>query len=587
MKFRIKNEAGSEKNSNMLRQITGIIVGAMTFGMVSAVILAIAVFDRNYTQSTQESLAHMSEGAVRILDDWAALLKGVSEAAAVRPDIVKALGGEDSHILLRNAARSLAEANDVDMLAFTDRNGVVLPGSGWNIAEGTSIREHEGFAAALRNHSMLTYEPLGDSNFAMAYASPIHDTEGLLLGAVIVAYDLTSGDFTELIKSSFDVESTLFQGDERVETTLNIGTGTRLENATIIEKVLRRGGTFIGKNKIGGEQYLSVYAPLESGNGAVKGMLFIAKSCSVVTQIANAVMKIVVPYTVVMVLLAGIIIFQSMQRMRKRDRAMGETLFSETQNLVVAAKENAATSQDQSAAVKEIVATMEDSNELSENISRKIKDVSSVANKTNSDVADGVRYLEDNVAKLREIAAANVHTIDGIKELGSKIENIWDIVTLINSVADQAKIIAFNAELEASAAGEAGKNFHIVATEIRRLADGIIDGTKEIKEHISEIQDSSDSLILASESGTEKINSGVESAAALSERFESIKNASEITADSAGDITTIIQQQTIASEQILITLKQIAAGGENFSAATANISSASQKLKTLAEGLNK
>ena len=228
---------------------------------------------------------------------------------------------------------------------------------------------------------------------------------------------------------------------------------------------------------------------------------------------------------------------------------------------------------------------MEDNTALSENISQKIKDVSSVAAKTNEDVREGVHYIKENVKQLQEIASTNMKTIAGIRELGDKIENIWDIVTLINSVADQAKIIAFNAELEASSAGESGKNFHIVATEIRRLADGIIDGTKEIKDKINEIQESSDSLILESENGTEKIQSGVENAKGLEDRFSSIKNASEITAQSADKITTIIQQQAIASEQILVTLRQISSGVENFTSATENISQASQNLKVIADEL--
>ncbi|MCR5761828.1 MAG: hypothetical protein K6G00_00420 [Treponema sp.] len=274
-------------------------------------------------------------------------------------------------------------------------------------------------------------------------------------------------------------------------------------------------------------------------------------------------------------------------KMRASEKKLGEQIITETQGLAAAAKENAATSQDQNAAVKEIVATMEDNNELSGNISKKIKDVVSVAGETNKDVSLGVESIEQNVLQLKDIAEANKNTINDIKNLSEKIENIWEIVTLINSVADQAKIIAFNAELEASSAGEAGKNFHIVATEIRRLADGIIDGTKEIKEKIGEIQKSSDCLILASESGTEKINSGVEKANNLRENFESIKSASEITASSAKEITAIIQQQAAASEQILITLRQIAAGAESFNAATENISSASQKLRNIAEDLNK
>lgn len=272
--------------------------------------------------------------------------------------------------------------------------------------------------------------------------------------------------------------------------------------------------------------------------------------------------------------------------MRQGEQKLADQLFEDAQSLVVSSKENAATAQDQSAAVKEIVATMEDNTALSEDISQKIKDVSGVAVKTNSIVAEGVSFIEANMQQLQEIADTNLSTINGIKDLGEKIENIWSIVSLINSVADQAKIIAFNAELEVNNTNSSGKNFHIVANEIRRLADGIIESTKEIKNRITEIQESSDDLILASENGTEKIQSGVENAKNLEKRFASINNASEITAESAEKITPIIQQQTMASEQILITLKQIAAGVSNFSMATEYISKASENLKTVATELS-
>ena len=303
---------------------------------------------------------------------------------------------------------------------------------------------------------------------------------------------------------------------------------------------------------------------------------------------SSAIKRTVLIFEIALVLFCvccSLLNLRNFKAMRRGERETGTQILAETQNLAISAKENAATAQDQTASVKEIVATMEDNSALAESISRKITDVSGVAEKTSGDVAEGVSYLEANVRQLNEIEAANQTTIDGIKSLGSKIENIWDIVTLINSVADQAKIIAFNAELEASSAGEAGRNFHIVATEIRRLADGIIDGTKEIKERIGEIQQGSDQLIIASESGTDKIREGVEGAKGLAERFESIKNASEVTATSAGDISTIIRQQATATEQILSTLRQIAGGVESFSTATESISAASEKLRRISEQL--
>ncbi len=285
-------------------------------------------------------------------------------------------------------------------------------------------------------------------------------------------------------------------------------------------------------------------------------------------------------------IIMSVLNINTIRKMKKDEQKLADQLFEDAQSLVVSSKANAATAQDQSAAVKEIVATMEDNTALGEDISQKIKDVSSVAVKTNNIVSEGVSFIEANMKQLQEIADTNMNTINGIKALGEKIENIWSIVSLINSVADQAKIIAFNAELEANNTNSSGKNFHIVANEIRRLADGIIESTKEIKTRITEIQESSDDLILTSENGTEKIKSGVENAKNLETRFESIKNASEITAESAETITTIIQQQTLASEQILITLKQISAGVSNFSMATEYISQASENLKTVATELS-
>ena len=331
-------------------------------------------------------------------------------------------------------------------------------------------------------------------------------------------------------------------------------------------KAFIQGDYFYGVQKLAGtEAFVLAFGPMKD---------FTAKSQ----------MWINIIICVTLCLIFGCVAFNASitSKTNKKEQEVSDRLISETQNLTVSSKETAATAQDQSAAVKEIVTTMEDNTALSEDISQKIKDVSGVAAKTNNDVTEGVNFIAENVRQLQEIADTNTNTINGIKALGDKIENIWDIVSLINSVADQAKIIAFNAELEASSAGEAGKNFHIVATEIRRLADGIIDGTKEIKGKITEIQESSDALILASENGTEKIQSGVDNAKNLEERFSSIKDASEITAESAEKITTIIQQQAVASEQILVTLKQIASGVENFTAATEHISKSSQNLKTLA-----
>ena len=267
---------------------------------------------------------------------------------------------------------------------------------------------------------------------------------------------------------------------------------------------------------------------------------------------------------------------------QKNEKMISTNLFAQTENLADETKQSAENSQNQTAAVKEIVATMHDSTELANNIGEKVREVNTLAEKSRDAVVSGSEALQKNVKELLDIKNTNMLTIEGIKELNKKIKGIWDIVSIINNVADQTKIIAFNAELEASSAGEAGKNFHIVATEVRRLSDNIIDSIKEIREIITEIQKASDTLILDSEKGTAQIDSGCESARSLESGFESIMASSKATADSSHEILDNVSQLTSASEQIFITLQQIAQGIESFSQNTSNISSASEKLKDIA-----
>ena len=475
------------------------------------------------------------------------------------------------------------------------KEGFFINNLGWEPDDTWDPSTRTWFKEAVANNGRFTYtEPYVDDRtgkVCATFSQSVKDKNDKILG--VAAMDVMLDVLSDLVsRASISPHSNVYilLSDGRFLT--NPDSSKLINENYFTESVtadLKKGGysveEFIGGNGTNIILRKNFYALQRIGNSP----WFIMVDGPVSDFSARFMRNLVIILCVLLVLGGGsaFVNMWLLNSVRRKEKELANKLLSETQNLAVASKENAATSQDQSTAVKEIVATMEDNNALSENISEKIKDVSGVAIKTNDDVTEGVSYLEMNVKQLHEIAQANLNTIEGIKALGGKIENIWDIVTLINSVADQAKIIAFNAELEASSAGEAGRNFHIVATEIRRLADGIIDGTKEIKERITEIQQSSDNLILASESGTEKINEGVENAASLSERFESIKNASEITANSSKDITTIIQQQAVASEQMLITLKQIASGVENFSSATENISRASEILKDIAEDLNK
>ena len=246
--------------------------------------------------------------------------------------------------------------------------------------------------------------------------------------------------------------------------------------------------------------------------------------------------------------------------------------------LSVVSKETAVTSLEQSTSIKELLSTMEESDSFSREVAVKIGEVAGVARKTVQDVIDGFELLKQNMQKLDEIRASNETTLAGIKKLGEKISGISDIAFIINSIADQTNIIAFNAEIEASSAGEAGKNFYIVANEIRRLTNSTIESTKDIREKIAEIQQSSEELLETSRSGSLIISEGGKIVDELKSNFEIIQNSSESTDLASEDIRTIIQQQTAAFEQIVVTLRQISAGAESFSETTQTINISAEQL---------
>ena len=276
-----------------------------------------------------------------------------------------------------------------------------------------------------------------------------------------------------------------------------------------------------------------------------------------------------------------------LQKILKQSLEISMTVIESSNELSIISKETAVTSLQQNSGIKELLSVMEESDALSKNIADKISEVSVVAKKTTDNIIDGFDILKQNMNKFDEIKAANDITVEGIKQLTEKMTGISDITRIINSIADQTNIIAFNAELEASSAGNVGENFSLVANEIRRLTNNTIQSTNEIRKRLTDIQQTSTVLLLSSQNGSSKIYDGIQIINELNKRFEELKHSSETMDYASEDIKQIIEQQTASFAQIVVTLRQIAATTENFSNSTQTISDSAQNLCTISERLKK
>lgn len=263
----------------------------------------------------------------------------------------------------------------------------------------------------------------------------------------------------------------------------------------------------------------------------------------------------------------------------------GENIAESSQKLSQDANITAETSISEAAAIRQCLATMENAKRQHKDISSHIDLIQRSAYLTKTSADTSSTLLSSGIQKMAEITQSNLETIYGIKDLSDKVEAIHSVVNAIDSVAERTKTIAFNAELEASIAGEKGDKFHIVSNEILRLAASMKNSIFEIRQRLTDILHSCDNLIISSESGTQKTREGSEFYSKLEQHFKELCISSDITAESLKKTVDITDVQQSAFEQINTTLSEINSGFENFSQASQKISVETKSLRETAANL--
>jgi methyl-accepting chemotaxis protein len=238
------------------------------------------------------------------------------------------------------------------------------------------------------------------------------------------------------------------------------------------------------------------------------------------------------------------------------------------------------------ASVAEITSTMEELSASSTQIADHSKFVVEIANRTLEGSRKGSEAMQLVVGRMNDIRTDNQLKLQEIIELGTKSKQISKVMVIINSVADQTKLIAFNAALEAASAGEAGKRFSVVASEIRRPADSVTESTSEIENKINEIQDSINRLVISSEKASIGIAAGSEASAITAARLNDIVNAASDTSGAAQQISLSTQQQKTASNQVVVALREIVTASSRTYTAMTRISDISKNMSDMSSALS-
>ena len=234
-----------------------------------------------------------------------------------------------------------------------------------------------------------------------------------------------------------------------------------------------------------------------------------------------------------------------------RIRGAALHISSAAQEINATLLEQAGAASQSASAVAETTSTMEELAIIAAQIADRSAIVVEEAAETQGDAQSGAQAVADTVAKLDEIRLANESNVEEILSLARKSRRIGEVMELIDNIAARTKLIAFNAALEAAAAGESGQRFSVVAMEVRRLADNVVESTDEIRERIAEIQADTNNLILASEQEAKRINEGVARVHEANQTLGEILESAQSTTTAAEQISLSTRQQRTAAEQVV------------------------------------
>ena len=199
----------------------------------------------------------------------------------------------------------------------------------------------------------------------------------------------------------------------------------------------------------------------------------------------------------------------------------------------------------------------------------------------------GGEAVRRTIAGMNTIRETIQDTSKRIKRLGESSQEIGNIVELIEEIAEQTNILALNASIEASRAGEASRGFAVVADEVQKLAERSTNATKKIEVLVSTIQSDTNEAVVSMERSTTDVVGGALLAENAGAALDEIEQVSHQIASLVQNISGSSKEQSSVAGGItknMHVLREISGKTTESMAAT---SAAIGKLSELASGLRK
>ncbi|MCY6353742.1 methyl-accepting chemotaxis protein [Clostridium sp. ZS2-4] len=286
-------------------------------------------------------------------------------------------------------------------------------------------------------------------------------------------------------------------------------------------------------------------------------------------------------------------------------------LDSVCQNLSASCEEIAASGEQVSKSAEEVANAsseqavgVSDTAEYVENFSKQLdlihNGIDKVAKNSNNikKSADiGGKDLKSLVSVIDDMKLAFENSAEKIAFLDNNVGKITEVMDVINAVAEQTNLLALNAAIEAARAGEAGKGFSVVADEIRKLAEQVLESSKSITELVQTIMANTKEVSQTTELVSNKMKTEMQTVGSTVESFKHIVNQVEETLPHIENVYMAVDKSikeknrivekieniNCVSQETAASTEEIAASVESQSASVAELSASAEELTSMAD----
>jgi methyl-accepting chemotaxis protein len=263
-------------------------------------------------------------------------------------------------------------------------------------------------------------------------------------------------------------------------------------------------------------------------------------------------------------------------------RETATRLATGTNQIVTSTNQQATGAQEQAGAVTETVAVVEELAQMSTQAAQRAQSAAETARRSDQIGQDGRRSVDQAVASMTAAKDQADSVAESIVRLAEQTQAIGDIINLVNDISDQTNLLALNAAIEASRAGEHGKGFSVVASEVKSLSEQAKKATVEVRRILSEIQKMATQSVLSTEQYSKGMAQAADAARAAGENIRSLAAGIAEMAETSSHVSATAAQQAQGLGQINQAMRDVKQTTDQTVAAIRQTEQAVQDLSTLA-----